>query len=209
MGRPINTDFSVAAGPADTAFEVDLAQVEARAIDQRPDIRKARLKAKQAEFDLNRTKASALPEISLAFDYVGFYNFPVLPQAIATVGVVGTWEPLDWGRRKLEAKAKAQVLAQAKLASAESEDAVRLDVRERYRKIQEARAMLNVAGLAQQTAREKLRVATERYRLEATLYQQVLEAQTGLADADQRYRQALTAFWTARADFDVASGGGD
>ena len=59
-----------------------------------------------------------------------------------------------------------------------------------------------------QDDREKLRVATERFRLEASLQRQVLEAQAGLADADQQFQQALSAFWSARGDFDKAVGGG-
>jgi outer membrane protein TolC len=66
--------------------------------------------------------------------------------------------------------------------------------------------MLNVAELGRQTAREKLRVATEQYRLEASLRRQLLEAQAALADSDQQYQQALAAYWTARADLDKAIG---
>jgi outer membrane protein TolC len=64
-----------------------------------------------------------------------------------------------------------------------------------------------VAELAQQTARERLRVAADRYRLEASLHRQVLETQAALAEADQQYQQALSAFWTARADVAKAVGG--
>ena len=209
MGRSIATDFSVVAGPADTAFDVDLTAIETSALEQRPDVRQARLRVQQAEYDLKRTKAAALPEVSVAFDYFGFYSFPVLPTNVAAVGIIGTWEPWDWGRRKQEASSKARTVEQARLAVAETEDAVRIDIRDRARKVQEASGMLTVAGLEQQTAREKLRVASDRYRLEASLHRQVLEAQAALADADLHYEQALASFWSARADFDTAVGGGD
>jgi outer membrane protein TolC len=207
MGRSVATDFAVAAGPADTAFDVDLAALEARAIEQRPDVRQAKLKAQLAEYDLKRTRAAARPEISLAVQYLGFYTVPVLPTSTGAFGVFGTWEPWDWGRRKLEAETKQRTIEQAQLAVRETEDAVRVDVRQRYRKVQEARALLTVTDLGQQTARERLRVATDRYRLEASLHRQLLEAQTALADADQQYQQALSAFWSALADFEKAIGG--
>jgi len=73
--------------------------------------------------------------------------------------------------------------------------------------VQEARAMLHVLDLGQQTAREKLRVAIEQNRQQATLQRQVLEAQAASADADQQYRGGLRTFWTARADFERAIGG--
>jgi hypothetical protein len=66
--------------------------------------------------------------------------------------------------------------------------------------------MLRVLDLGQQTAREKLRVAIEQTRRQAALERQLLEAQAASAEADQQYRQALAAFWNARADFERAIG---
>ena len=66
--------------------------------------------------------------------------------------------------------------------------------------------MLRVARLARETAAERLRVTTERYRVESALLRDVLEAQTALARATQEYEQAVGAFWTARADFEQAIG---
>jgi outer membrane protein TolC len=68
--------------------------------------------------------------------------------------------------------------------------------------------MLRVLDLGQQTAREQLRVAIDQNRQQVTLQRRVLEAQAASADADQQYRSALAAFWTARADFERAIGGG-
>ena len=79
-------------------------------------------------------------------------------------------------------------------------------MRSRSRKVQEARALLTVTDLGRQAAREKLRVATERFRQEANLQREVLEAQAGAAEADLQYQQALAGFWTARAEFDKALG---
>jgi outer membrane protein TolC len=153
------------------------------------------------------TKASAIPEISVSFNYLGFYNFDVLPKNTALVGVLGHWEPWDWGRKREEAEAKTRTVEQARLALKETEDSVRVDVSGKFRKVQETRAMLRVIDLGQQTAREKLRTAIEQSRQQATLQRQLLEAQAASAEADQQYRQALAAFWTARAEFDRAIGG--
>jgi outer membrane protein TolC len=207
MGREIEADFSVVPSVADTTFDTSVAAFEARALEQRPDVRQARLRAQQAEFDLKRSRAAGRPEISLALNYIGFYNVRVLPRNMAAIGVFGSWEPWDWGRKKLENTSKEHTVEQAHLAVRETEDSVRVDVRERYRKVQETRAMLAVATAGQQTARERLRVATERYRFEASLHRQVLEGQAALADSDQQYQQAVSAFWSARADFERAVGG--
>jgi outer membrane protein TolC len=72
--------------------------------------------------------------------------------------------------------------------------------------MQEARAMLRVADLGRQTAAERLRVALEHFRLQASTERQVLEAQAADAEATLQYQQALADFWTARADFEKALG---
>jgi outer membrane protein len=208
LGRDLNTDLTSAPPAMVTTFEADLAGAQTAALEGRPEVREARLKVQQADYDLQRTKAAAIPEVSATFNYLGFYNFEVLPRNVAVVGVLGSWEPWDWGRKREEAGSKTRTLEQARLAVTEAEDSVRVDVSEKLRKVQEARAMLRVLDLGQQTAREKLRVAIEQNRQQATLQRQVLEAQAASADADQQYRHALTAFWTARADFERAIGGG-
>ena len=207
LGRDLNAEITSAPLTTETTFEVDLARAQTAALDDRPAIREARLKVQQAEYDLQRTKSSAIPEVSVAFNYLGFYNFDVLPKNAALVGVVGHWEPWDWGRKREEAEAKSRTIEQARLALKETEDSVRVDVSGKFRKVQEARAMLRVIDLGQQTAREKLRTAIEQSRQQATLQRQLLEAQAASAEADQQYRQALAAFWTARAEFDRAIGG--
>jgi outer membrane protein len=208
LGRDLNTDLTSVPPAMVTTFEADLASAQSAALEGRPEVREARLKVQQADFDLQRTKAAAIPEVSAAFNYVGFYNFEVLPKNVAVVGVLASWEPWDWGRKREEAAAKTRTLEQARLAVKEAEDSVRVDVSEKFRKVQEARAMLRVLDLGQQTAREQLRVAIEQNRQQVTLQRRVLEAQAASADADQQYRSALAAFWTARADFERAIGGG-
>jgi outer membrane protein TolC len=46
-----------------------------------------------------------------------------------------------------------------------------------------------------------------RYKQQAALLNDVLNAQAALAEADNQYQQALLAFWSARADFEKAVGG--
>lgn len=208
LGRDLEADLTSAPPEMATTFDADLAGAQAAALDRRSEVREARLKVQQADYDLRRTRAAAIPEVSATFNYVGFYNFEVLPKNVAIVGVLASWEPWDWGRRREEAGARTRTLEQAQLAVKEAEDSVRVDVSDKFRKAQEARATLRVVDLARQTAREKLRVAIEQTKQEATLQRQVLEAQAAAADADQQYRHALTAFWTARADFERAIGGG-
>ena len=51
-----------------------------------------------------------------------------------------------------------------------------------------------------------VQLVTYKYRLDAVLLKDVLQAQTVLANSDYDYQKALLAFWTAKADFEKAIG---
>jgi outer membrane protein len=60
--------------------------------------------------------------------------------------------------------------------------------------------------MAQVAVREKLRVKTNQYQVQAALLPDVLQLRAEQANSDDHYRQALLAFWTAKADFEHAVG---
>jgi outer membrane protein TolC len=207
MGRDIRTEFTVAPISAgSTMYEIDLSSAQSRALAERPEIREAQLKLKLAQYDYRLKKAEAIPDVSLTFGYFSAPGVSVLPQNAAGVGFTVNWEPFDWGRRKRESAEKRKTIEQAREGLREAEASILREVSDRYRKLQEARALLRVSLLDQESAREKLRVATNKYAREAALYKDVLQSQAGLAETRDRYQQALLAFWTARADFEKAIG---
>jgi outer membrane protein TolC len=206
LGRDIRAEFAVDPVSASTLYEVELSAAQSRALAERPEIREAQLKLRLAEYDLRLKKAEAMPEISATFGYFSAFGVSVLPQNASGVGFTLNWQPFDWGRRKHEMAEKQKTIEQAREGLRETETLILREVSDRFRKLQEARALLRVSQLSQEAAREKLRVATNKYAQEAVLYKDVLQTQAGLAEAQDRYQQALLAFWTARADFEKAIG---
>lgn len=95
---------------------------------------------------------------------------------------------------------------QAQNEEREVRASVERDVNTRVRTLGEAHSLLHVEQLGQETAREKLRVMMDRYRQQAALFSDTLQAQATVADANHRYQHALLAIWTARADLDRALG---
>ena len=81
-----------------------------------------------------------------------------------------------------------------------------LGIEQRVRQMQESRQLLKVAKLSQTQARANVQLVTYKYRLDAVLLKDVLQAQTVLANSDYDYQKALLAFWTAKADFEKAIG---
>ena len=72
--------------------------------------------------------------------------------------------------------------------------------------MQQTRQAFVVAQLAEETARETLRVNTNKYKITAALLSDVLQSQSALADANHQSQKALLGYWTAKAEFEKALG---
>ena len=207
LGRDVRTDFSVVAVSDPSGFVSDLTIARNRALDQRPEMRDARLKVKQAEVDRRIKKSEYIPDVSVGFTYVSLRNFgDAVPKNFASLGIVMKWEVFDWGRKRDQLAEKDKTIEQANNSLRAAERRVLIDVGDKFRKLQQTRQSLVVAQLAQESAREGLRVNTARYRLTAALLSDVLQSQASLAEANHRYQQALLGYWKARAEFETAIG---
>lgn len=207
LGRDIHTEYNVSAAPEFSGYEIDIVAARERALASRPEIQEARLRIKQAEYDRRIKKAEYIPEVSLSFSYISPQNINFIPRQISSVGLSVSWEPFDWGRKKRELAEKSRDLAQAQLSLREVESQALIEVNAKFRKLQQTRQMLAIGRMAEETAREQLRVVSNRYTAKAALLKDALGAQASLAEANQQYQQALLAFWAARADFERAIGG--
>ena len=206
LGRDVSTAFDVDEAAGISLLDIDVAAGRTHALENRPDVREARLKLQQADLDRRMTKADRIPEVSLAVSYTSNFNIDVLPANLAAAGVQVKWEPFDWGRRKHELAVKTHTVQQAKLGVREVEDKTVIEINSRFRTLTEKRALLNVARMAQATTREKLRTRTNQFQVQAALLTDVLQLRADLAEADDGYQQALLGFWTAKADYDLAIG---
>ena len=101
---------------------------------------------------------------------------------------------------------KDKTIEQAKNGLHEAESQVLIDVGDKFRKLQQSRQALIVAQLERETARENVRVNTNKYKLTAALLSDVLQSQASLAEANHGYQQALLSYWTAKAQLEKAMG---
>ncbi|HZS03285.1 MAG TPA: TolC family protein [Blastocatellia bacterium] len=209
LGRDVRAEFRVAAVAGAGDFDADLALARSRALDQRPELREARLKVRQAEVDRRIKKSEYIPDVSVGFTCMSFRNFnnDAIPKNSASLSVVMKWEVFDWGRKKNQLAEKDRTIEQAKNSLRETENLVLIEVGDKFRKLQQTRQALVVAQLRQETARENMRVSVNKYKLQAALLSDALQTQATQADADYQYQQALLAYWTARADYEKAIGG--
>jgi outer membrane protein TolC len=206
LGRDLRTEFSVEPLPAPSVEELDLETARAKALEQRPEIREAKLQVEKAGLDIRRERAEYLPNLSVQLSYLSFANISFAPQNLTSAGFLFQWQPFDWGQKHHKIEELKSAAAQADLASTDAGQQVLIDVGAQYRKLAEARALLEAQMAVQESEREKLRVVMQRFEQKAVLMADVLQQQAALAEADSQLSQAVSGFWTAEAAFRRALG---
>ena len=145
--------------------------------------------------------------MSLTATYATTFSYSnFVPRSLSGVGVQVEWEVFDWGRKKHELAEREKSVTEANNSLADVESQIVMEVNTRFRQMQESRQLLKVAKLSQTQARANVQLVTYKYRLDAVLLKDVLQAQTVLVNSDYDYQKALLAFWTAKADFEKAIG---
>jgi outer membrane protein TolC len=210
LGRDVRTEFAVSSAD-ETALavmrETDLVSARERALANRPELREARLRIGQAKLDKRIKKSEFIPDVSLTVNYATTFSYSnFVPRSLSGVGVQVEWEVFDWGRKKREVAEREKSITEANNSLADVESQIVMEVNTRFRQMQESRQLLKVAKLAQTQARANVQMVTYKYRLDAVLLKDVLQAQTVLANSDYDYQKALLTFWTAKADFEKAIG---
>jgi len=206
LGRDIHTEFEVLEVPESTVLEASLESAETRALSARPELRQTRLTLQQAELDRRITKTQYIPDVSFAVSDLSLANVNLLPSNVASVGVMVTWDPLDWGRRRHELAAADKTIQQSKNIVNETEAQILVEVRAKFRKLGESRALLAAARLNLDAEQEKQRVVMNQYAQKAALLKDVLQQRASVESATDQYSRALLSFWSAKADFEKALG---
>ena len=206
LARDLEAEFRVVPISEKPAYPADLEAARSRARELAPRLKEAQLRVAQAEFAWRLAKADLLPDLGFQANYVSPYSSSFLPRNIFSIGFFLQWDAFDAGKRKHQAAEKEDALAQAKLAVAETESAIAVDVGTQFRRFDVSRRELEASELERAARRERLRIAKEQYRVEKVTAEQLLRAQSDLAEADRQYVQALSTFWSARADLERAVG---
>jgi outer membrane protein TolC len=206
LGRDLNTPFRVNPMLEEEPTDLTLDAARQRASQNRPEVRQAHLKERQAEYDRRIAKADYLPDLYLSVQYLGLNNIAVLPQNVGVGGFLLTWEPFDWGRRRNNVAEKAKTVAQARNGIQETESQIAVEAGMKYRKWQEAALLLKASRISHEAAAEQFRVATNKYKEQAALIKDLLQAQAQSTEANSQYEQALSSYWSALADLRRAMG---
>jgi outer membrane protein TolC len=206
MGRDLTIDFRLSPVPDVFPEEESIDLARQNALTGRTEIRQARFKVEQATYAKRLQKAQYIPEVGIRYLFFSPFTVEGLPRYFNSLGINLKWDIYDWGYKKHLTDEKQRQIDQSQLNLTETSSQVVLDVGNRFRKLREARASLNVAQLAQDAEKEKLQVVLEQYKQKATLLSNLQTEQANMAQAAAQYQQALSNFWNARADFEKAMG---
>lgn len=206
LGRDLTTEFRVNESPENEAPDLNLAAARQQALESRPEIRQAHLKHKQAEYDRRIAKAQYIPDLSLSVQYLGLQNVQVLPANVAVAGFLLSWEPFDWGRKRNAVAEKTKTVEQARNGAEETESQVAVEVGMKYRQWQETALLLKASRTAQAATAEQFRVTGTKYKEQAALIKDLLQAHARSTEADFQYQRALSSYWSAFAELRRAMG---
>jgi outer membrane protein TolC len=206
MGRDLTIDFRLSRVPDALPEEGSIDLARQNALSGRSEIRQAQFKVEQAAYAKRLQKAQYIPEVGIRYLFFSPFTAEGLPRYVNSLGINLKWDVYDWGYKKHLTDEKQRQIEQSQLSLTETSSQVVLDVSNRFRKLREARASLNVAQLAQEAEKEKLDVVLEQYKQKATLLSNLQTEQANMAQATAQYQQALSNFWSARADFEKAMG---
>jgi outer membrane protein TolC len=206
LGRELRTPFSVEMIPFGELVEWDLDTARKQALERRPELRGARIQTKIANLDVRREHAKYIPDLSFQVSYLGFQNVNFLPQSTGTVGFQLQWQPFDWGYKKHRIAELKATTEQKITTERDLEQRVLLDVEDKFRKLTEARTLLDALTDQREAEQTKLGEVTNRYNQKAALLSDLSQQQAAVSQAEAQYQQALAGFWTARANFEKAIG---
>jgi outer membrane protein len=206
MGRDIREDFRLSGVPDAIPEEQDLERARQTALASRTEIRQAQFKIEQAVFSRRLEKAQYIPEIGVQYLFFSPFTVSGLPSNVNALGISLKWDVFDWGQKRHLMDEKQRNIEQSHLSLTETQSQVVIDVDNRFRKLREARASLKVAQLGEDAEKQKLQVVLEQFKQKATLLSNLQTEQANMAQATAQYQQALSTFWTARADFEKSLG---
>jgi outer membrane protein TolC len=206
LGRELGTGFRVEPIPELGADTLTLEHARQRATESRPELRQAVMREQQADYERRIAKADYIPDVSLSVRYMGFFNYEVLPRNVAVAGLFINWEPFDWKRRSNKVAERARAVEQARNGAQQARSQIAIEVGAKYRSWSEAALLVPAARTGYEAAREQLRVTTNKYKDEAALLKDLLQAQARSSETQFQYQQALSSYWGAMAELRRAMG---
>ncbi|WP_444917498.1 TolC family protein [Microbulbifer sp. EKSA008] len=206
MARDVETPFNIQSLPNPHHLAFDVETSLGLAFEQRPDLAESELSIERAEYSYDVKKSEYIPEVDLNIEYLKLYDVSLIPDAEAFIALEMRWEFFDWGRKRDELSSRANKILEAEKKSEEVRNRIEIEVRESLRRLRTSQESVGVARELQAAYREKVRVMTNRYREQAAVLSDVLEAEKQLFRANSDYNRAVLSVWGTLAEYERSVG---
>lgn len=178
-------------------FEMSMEDCFTVALKNRPELKIAELKARQAGKMVSVSKSEYWPAINLVGNYTRFGDNPSVSGSdfkdAENWYVMGTasWNFWEWGKTKYRVDASRARENQALDDVKEWNDQIALQVKNAYLVLRVAEKQIAVSEKVIEQAEENFRIAEERFKEQIATTTEVLDAQTLLTRAKSDYANAL------------------
>lgn len=208
MGRPLDAPVEIDEPLRERAERHrGLAEVEALALDRRPDLRRLRSEEEAQARAVDLARAEFLPTLNATGSYdVNRRDIVANGQNSWFVGVALQWNLFNGlADRARIAEARA-ALQRTRALRERAASAVRLEVKEAFLAVSTARERIAVARRAVAQAEASLRLVQDRYAAGLTTIVNLLQTESALTQARGNLTRALHDYNLAVAGLELAAG---
>ncbi len=211
LGRRVGVARGVEAAPLDTARAADLPltldEAINQALEQGPEYRVARANERSAEASLRARRGSYFPQAVVSANTIGFGD-KYLSRGLSRSSITFSLSFPIWDNAQRElAVARARTARDlARVTREDLERAAEADVTQAYEAYQTARATTELSSRSLLVAQENYRVQEARYRAGASTILDLLDAQSGLTEAQAALVQSRYAARLALAGLEAMLG---
>ncbi|MDQ0203074.1 TolC family protein [Pectinatus haikarae] len=192
----------------DTGFSKTMQECTDIAIENRPDGIASQKTVEQAETAIAAARAAYIPQVSaVAEKSIDGNNMLNNDQSDKSwYGVQASWNIFDSNVTHSQVKQAEAALVRAQQEQADTNDQIRLDVRQAYLSMDAARQNIITTKTAVDQAAENNRIADVRYQAGVGTNSDRLDAITYYTNARMNYNQALYNYTTSKAALYKAMG---
>lgn len=213
LSIPLTTEIEIASEVKRS--EADFGELNTlvnAAIEERPEVKAAKLRVKAAEYGVTAARAGWYPQISVSGNlYYSRPNQRIVPaedkfNSTWDVGVnlsMSIWDWLTTAHQTEQAKAQ---LAQGIDALGIVKDGVSLEVNQYYLLVNQSKRRIELSELTVKQAEENMRVTSERFKGGTALSTDAIDAEVSLLSAKINYTNSLVDFELSKARLKKALG---
>lgn len=208
IGLPTDTVLEISEQLKYTKYDLTLDDCTSYAIGNRADGAAAYYSVKQAETGISTARAGYYPTVSISASKAinGGKAFDDEYSDTWQAGANASWNIFDNGITAANVKTAEASLLKAQENLAQTDDSIKLEVRNAYLNLQAAEKNIQTTKTAVTQAEEDYRIAQVRYAAGVGTNLDVMDAQEKLTQARTNYYTALYSYNTSKASLDKAMG---